>query len=297
MKIFVTGIHGQVGWELHRQGEKQGHQILGFDHATLDIGDCQAVQETVLATRPDLVINCAAYTAVDRAEEEEARAYAVNEDGPAWLAEACSRAQIPLIHLSTDYVFDGNARQPYSEKDRVSPRGVDGRSKEAGERAVRARLSAHLIIRTSWVYGVHGNNFVKTMLRLGRNQQELKVVADQWGCPTAAADLAAALLEMARQIEVGSRQWGTYHCCGATATTWHGFAETLFALARGRLALQVEKVLAIASSDYPTPARRPLYSVLECGKLARHFQIELPSLATSLTALLDELAALEQSGP
>ncbi len=297
MKIFVTGIHGQVGWELHRQGEKQGHHILGFDHATLDISNRQAVQATVQAARPDLVINCAAYTSVDRAEEEEALAYAVNEDGPAWLAEACSRARIPLIHLSTDYVFDGSARQPYSEKDRVSPLGVYGRSKEAGERAVRARLSAHLIIRTSWVYGVHGNNFVKTMLRLGKNQQELKVVADQWGCPTAAADLAAALLDMARQLEAGSRQWGTYHCCGATATSWHGFAETLFALARDRLALQVEKVLAIPTSDYPTPAKRPLYSVLECGKLARHFQIKLPPLTTSLTALFDELVALEQSGP
>lgn len=295
MKILVTGINGQVGWELQRQG--QGLAIQGFDHAGLDISHRPAVLATVAAGSPDLVINAAAYTAVDRAEEDEATAQAVNGDGSAWLAEACSLARIPLIHLSTDYVFDGSASHPYDEAEPVSPLGVYGRSKEAGEQAVRRRLAEHLIIRTSWVYGVHGHNFVKTMLRLGKERSALQVVADQWGCPTAAGDLAAALLTLARRIEAGSRQWGTYHCCGATATSWHGFAEQIFALARGRLPLQVEKVHAITTADYPTPARRPAYSVLACDKLARDFQLRLPELRSSLRPVIDELVAREHNSP
>ncbi|MBU0681672.1 MAG: dTDP-4-dehydrorhamnose reductase [Proteobacteria bacterium] len=297
MRILVTGINGQVGWELRRQGGNLGVDILGVDHAALDISDRQGVLAAVVSHRPNLVINAAAYTAVDRAEEQEAKAYAVNCDGPAWLAAACSQVKIPLMHISTDYVFDGTAQQPYSEEDAVSPLGVYGRSKEAGEREVRSRLDEHLIIRTSWVYGVHGQNFVKTMLRLGKNHHELKVVADQWGCPTAAADLAAALLKLARQIKAGTKRWGTYHCCGATATTWHGFAEAIFARCRGRIALQVEKVNAISTAEYPTPAKRPSYSVLACQKLAQDFQIRLPELSISLTTVINELALLEQSGP
>ncbi len=297
MKIVVTGINGQVGWELKRQGVQQGLEILGFDHASLDISNRQQVLASVASCRPDLVINCAAYTAVDRAEEEEAKAYAVNRDGPAWLAEACSQVEIPLIQLSTDYVFDGSASQPYIENDPVSPLGVYGRSKEAGEQEVRSRLAEHLIIRTSWVYGVHGHNFVKTMLRLAKDRQELKVVADQWGCPTSAIDLASALLDVAGKIKNGSTHWGTYHCCGATATSWHGFAETLFALCRERIVLAVEKVVAISTEQYPTPAKRPAYSVLNCQKLVRDFQIELPNLTDSLTAIIAELAAQEQSAP
>ncbi len=297
MKILVTGINGQVGWELRHQGQKQGLQILGVDHATLDISNHLAVLATVASSQADLVINCAAYTAVDRAEEDRERAYAVNCDGPAWLAEACSQNRIPLIHISSDYVFDGTASQPYSETDTVSPLGIYGRSKEAGEREVRARLAEHLIIRTSWVYGVHGQNFVKTMLRLAKNNRELKVVADQWGCPTAAGDLAAALLELAAQIAAGVEQWGTYHCCGATATSWHGFAEKLFALCRGRIAHQVEMITAITTEQYPTPAKRPAYSVLNCQKLTRDFHIKMPELAASLDAVIEELALLEQSAP
>jgi dTDP-4-dehydrorhamnose reductase len=297
MKILVTGINGQVGWELQRQGQRQGFDILGLDRASLDIGNRPAVLETVATLRPALVINSAAYTAVDRAEEDVAMAQAVNSNGPAWLAEACSLARIPLIHLSTDYVFDGSGTRPYLETDPVSPLGVYGASKEAGEQAVRRCLAEHLIIRTSWVYGVHGHNFVKTMLRLGKQRRELKVVADQWGCPTAAGDLAAALLELARRIEAGRGQWGTYHCCGATAINWHGLAEQIFALVRGRLPLQVEKVHAITTADYPTPARRPAYSVLDCHQLARDFQITMPELTVSLTAVLDELVALEHNGP
>lgn len=297
MKILVTGINGQVGWELKRQGGKQGVEILGFGHASLDISNRQQVLATVASCRPDLVINCAAYTAVDRAEEEEAKAYAVNRDGPAWLAEACGQVEIPLIQISTDYVFDGSASQPYIENDPVSPLGVYGRSKEAGEQEVRSRLAEHLIIRTSWVYGVHGHNFVKTMLRLATSRQELKVVADQWGCPTSAIDLASALLHVADKINNGSTHWGTYHCCGATATSWHGFAETLFALCRDRITLEVEKVVAISTEQYPTPAKRPAYSVLNCQKLVRDFQIELPKLTDSLTAVIAELVVQEQSAP
>lgn len=193
MKILVTGINGQVGWELNRQAAKGARQIIGLDRVALDITDHQAVGHAVACHRPDLLINCAAYTAVDRAEEEEELAQAVNGDGPARLAEACRPRHIPLIHLSTDYVFDGTGVRPYLESDAVAPLGVYGRSKERGERRLREVLPEHVILRTSWVYGVHGHNFVKTMLRLARQHRQLKVVADQWGCPTAAADLAGVL--------------------------------------------------------------------------------------------------------
>ncbi|MEN8257358.1 MAG: dTDP-4-dehydrorhamnose reductase [Thermodesulfobacteriota bacterium] len=297
MKILVTGINGQVGWELRRQGEERGVEILGFDHAALDITNRLAVIEIVAASGAALVINCAAYTAVDQAEEEEEKAYAVNRDGPAWLAEACNGNQIPLIHLSTDYVFDGTADRPYSEEDAVSPLGVYGSSKEAGEQEVRARLAEHLILRTSWVYGVHGHNFVKTMLRLAKEHKELRVVADQWGCPTSAADLAGVLLDLAAKIKIGPHYWGTYHCCGATATSWHGFAETLFGLGQGKISHQVEKVIALTSEQYPTPAKRPASSVLDCQKLADDYQIRMPELPESLGQLIKELAAMEQSAP
>ena len=296
MKILVTGINGQVGWELNRQAAKGARQIIGLDRVALDITDHQAVGHAVACHRPDLLINCAAYTAVDRAEEEEELAQAVNGDGPARLAEACRPRHIPLIHLSTDYVFDGTGVRPYLESDAVAPLGVYGRSKERGERRLREVLPEHVILRTSWVYGVHGHNFVKTMLRLARQHRQLKVVAYQWRCPTAAADLAGVLLTLADRIAAGTCHWGTYHCCGATVTTWHGFAEQLFALCQGRIPLKVEQVLAIASADYPTPAKRPAYSVLDCGKLAGRLQITMPPLVESLAAVVDELAVQQEDG-
>ncbi|MBU0909132.1 MAG: dTDP-4-dehydrorhamnose reductase [Proteobacteria bacterium] len=289
MKILVTGINGQVGWELLRQGPLHDCRIIGFAHNTLDITDSQAVSRELENNSPDLVINCGAYTAVDKAEAEEKKAWAVNRDGPAWLAASCAREHIPLIHLSTDYVFNGLASKPYTETSATAPLGVYGKSKAAGEEEVRAKLSNHLIIRTSWVYGIHGQNFVKTILRLVQEKEELKVVDDQWGCPTFAGDLALALLTMAKKIHTGQTNcWGTYHCCGATAVTWCAFATFILDLARKIHPVKVRNIIPITSEEYPTTAPRPKYSVLDCQKVYSVFGIRLPALSTSLDAFFAE---------
>src|SRR5207237_6952913 len=187
--------------------------------------------DAVQRERPDIVINAAAYTAVDRAEREAEAAFAVNATGPALLAAACKAAAIPLIHISTDYVFDGSKEGPYREDDPVNPLGAYGRSKAAGDRAVRAALAEHVILRTAWVYSAHGHNFVRTMLRLASERPVLRVVADQIGSPTSAADIAAAIGTIVQQIAGGKAGWGTYHFAGAGAVTWHGFAAAILELA------------------------------------------------------------------
>jgi dTDP-4-dehydrorhamnose reductase len=289
MNILITGINGQVGWELLRQGPLHGCRIIGFDRNALDITDRQAVSREIENNSPDLVINCGAYTAVDKAEAETEKCWSVNRDGPAWLAASCAREHIPFIHLSTDYVFNGQASKPYTETSPTDPLGIYGRSKAAGEEEVRARLANHLIIRTSWVYGIHGRNFVKTILRLGQEREELKVVADQWGCPTFAGDLALALLTMAKKIHAGQTGcWGTYHCCGATAVTWYAFAKAILDLARKIHPVKVRKILPITSEEYPTAVPRPKYSVLDCRKIQSAFGIRLPDLASSLDTFFAE---------
>ncbi len=288
-KILVTGINGQVGWELHRKCSLAGFEVIGCDRNDLDITDQQAVEAKIHQSHPDIVINCAAYTAVDQAETDVKQAYAVNRDGPAFLAENCALLSIPLIHISTDYVFDGQATQPYTEDDPVNPLGVYGKSKEAGEKEIRKRLDNHLIIRTSWVYGIHGQNFVKTMLRLGGEREELRVVVDQWGCPTFAGDLADALLEITRKIQQGGPiPWGTYHCSGTTKTSWHGFAEQIFEMARDVMPLQVKRVVPIPTSEFPTPAKRPMYSVFDCSRIKSAFDVELGILHSGIEKLIKQ---------
>jgi dTDP-4-dehydrorhamnose reductase len=272
MKLLVLGAGGQVGRELCRLAWPEGYQIAAFDHAGLDIARRDQVFAAVVQERPDIVVNAAAYTAVDRAESEPDAAWAANCSGPANLAAACHDAAIPLVHISTDYVFDGSKAGPYRADDPVSPLGVYGASKEAGERAVRAALAQHVIVRTAWVYSAHGHNFVRTMLRLAAERPVLRVVADQIGSPTSAADLAAALAAIIARLADGEARWGTYHFAGAGAVSWYGFAAAIFELAapwRGAPPL----VEAIATADYPTLARRPANSVLDCGKIGEAFAI------------------------
>lgn len=298
MKLLVTGANGQLGWELVRRCPHHGAVVAGFDRAGLDISDNGAVRRIFDQTRPELVINCAAYTAVDRAESEVEAAFRANCDGPANLAESCARAGVPLVHLSTDYVFDGSLPRPYREDDPVAPLGVYGRSKEAGERQVRRALVEHVILRTAWVYGVHGQNFVKTMLRLGRERQELAVVADQLGCPTCAADLAEVLLVLAAKIlRQGVGHWGTFHCCGAGEASWHFFAVEIFRLvaARGEN-LAIKRLRPIATADYPTPACRPANSRLDCSRLREVYQTGLPDWRQSLARMLGELLESDRCG-
>ncbi|MCP5159609.1 MAG: dTDP-4-dehydrorhamnose reductase [Gammaproteobacteria bacterium] len=269
MQIIVTGAQGQVGWELTQRAPRLGHAVLAWDQTELDITDAAAVDRALSASGADVVINAAAYTAVDKAEQEAERAFAVNRDGPAHLAAACARMNIPLLHLSTDYVYDGVKSGAYVEDDPTAPIGVYGASKLAGDQAVRQLLSRHLILRVSWVFGVHGHNFVKTILRLAREREELRVVADQQGCPTFAGDIADTLLELAgRIVEIDTNDtWGTYHYCGEPATTWHGFASAIVEQARARESLPLKTITAITTADYPTPAARPANSVLDCSQL------------------------------
>ncbi|KAB2927250.1 MAG: dTDP-4-dehydrorhamnose reductase [Candidatus Contendobacter sp.] len=288
MRIIVIGAQGQVGWELTRRAVALGHDVLAWDLAELDITDAAAVDRELAASGGDVAINAAAYTAVDRAEQEPALAFAVNRDGPAHLAAACARSNIPLLHISTDYVYDGAKIDPYVEDDPTTPLGVYGESKLAGDEAVGRLLPRHLILRVSWVFGIHGHNFVKTILRLAREREELRVVADQYGCPTFAGDIADTLLDLAGRIaEIDARDaWGVYHYCGEPVTTWHGFASAIVELARARESLPVKTVTTITTTDYPTPAARPVNSVLDCTKLAARFGIRPRPWQAGLEALL-----------
>jgi dTDP-4-dehydrorhamnose reductase len=287
MKILVVGANGQLGWELCRKGEKQGFEIVSLDLPEFDISDPLAVKRAVSQAGLSLVINAAAYTAVDKAESEPKLAFAINRDGPAYLASSCGEAGIPLIHISTDYVFDGDKRGPYLEIDPVSPLGVYGKSKAEGEAEVRDHLHEHIIIRTAWLYGVHGQNFVKTMLRLGSEREVVRVVADRSGCPTYAADLAEAILAIALFIKERRQiAWGTYHCSGKGVTTWHGFAEAIFALARQHVSFKVKRVEPISSAEYPTSAKRPANSALDCSLLTRNFGIQPKPWPESLAHMI-----------
>jgi dTDP-4-dehydrorhamnose reductase len=288
MKLLVLGAGGQVGHELCRLAWPAGYQLAAFGRDSVDITEHDAVVAAVARERPDIVINAAAYTAVDRAESEPDAAWAGNCTGPANLAAACHGAAIPLIHLSTDYVFDGSKTAPYREDDPVKPLGIYGSSKEAGDRAVRDALARHVILRTAWVYSAHGHNFVKTMLRLAGERPLLRVVADQIGSPTSAADIAAAIGAVVQRLDAGNSSWGTYHFAGGGAVSWHGFAEAIFELAepwRG----PPPRIEAITTADYPTPARRPANSVLDCSRIGEVFGIVPRPWRQALAEVIGEL--------
>jgi dTDP-4-dehydrorhamnose reductase len=288
--LLIVGSNGQLGWELVRRSGLQGLEAHGLDCPGIDIGDDSSTRSCLAPLQSRVIVNAAAFTAVDRAESDADAAFAVNRGGPRNLAMYCKEHGIPLIHISTDYVFDGTKEGAYVEEDPVAPIGVYGRSKEAGEGEVRELLENRVIVRTAWLYGVHGQNFVKTMLRLGRERETLRVVVDQWGCPTYAADLADAVLEIAGLYVSGSKvSWGTYHYCGAGETSWHGFAEAIFELARKHERLKVKEVVPITTAEYPTPARRPANSVLDCSKMERNFGIRPRPWKESLAKMIDRL--------
>ncbi|UVE18792.1 dTDP-4-dehydrorhamnose reductase [Pseudomonas sp. LS44] len=291
MKVLITGAHGQVGHELLRHAPAD-FEVHGLGSAELDIADAAQVQAAVEHLRPQLIINAAAYTAVDKAESEAERAYAVNRDGVTHLARAAAELGIPVLHISTDYVFAGDAEQPYRETDATAPSGVYGASKLAGEQALSELCPQHLILRTSWVFGAHGNNFVKTMLRLGRERDTLGVVADQRGGPTPAAAIADALWQLAtRYREQGALHWGIFHFSGTPACTWHAFAVEIFRQAAELGLLEREpQVNAISSAAYPTPAKRPAWSVLDGERLRQAHGIGAPDWRLGLREVLLELA-------
>lgn len=290
-KLLVFGAGGQVGRELTLGQTPAGVQVDGVNHDDADITDAGAVSRAVLRYTPDVIVNAAAYTAVDKAESDPDRAFAVNENGPRILARAARDAGAVLIHLSTDYVFDGRKSQPYLEDDAVAPASVYGRSKAAGEQAVREACPRHLILRTAWVYAAHGQNFLRTMLRLARERDLVRVVADQHGTPTAAADIAQAIFALAPKLG-GDAEFGTFHLTNSGRTTWHGFAEAIFADLKER-GLPAPRVEAITTAEYPTPATRPAMSVLDGSKLERSYGLRLRPWQTALRDTVDALLAAE----
>lgn len=289
MKILLTGARGQLGWELRRTLACQA-EVVALDSRALDLADADAIRRVVRALAPRVIVNPAAYTAVDKAEGEAELARAVNATAPGVLAEEAARLGALLLHYSTDYVFDGSGERPWREDDTTGPLNVYGATKLAGERAIQASGCRHLIFRTSWVYGARGANFLLTMRRLMRDRPELKIVADQIGAPTWCRDLAEASAAVLAQLASPARgsdrpePWGVYHMSNAGETSWHGFAEAILALDPPETP---PRLLPIPTSDYPTPAKRPLNSRLDNDKLARVFGIRLPDWRDELKLCLD----------
>lgn len=257
-----------------REAKSFGFEAIGFDLPQIDITIKPDVEKILNNIKPAIVINAAAYTNVDRAEEERGVCFAANCTGPENIAAVCNSLEIPLFHISTDYVFDGSGNTPYTEKDIVSPINVYGQSKAEGDNAIRNILEKHIIIRTSWLYGMHGHNFIKTILRLGKEKEVIEVVSDQFGSPTFATDLAGAILTIPSHIKNNSCDiWGTYNFCGAGITTWHGFAEKIIEEARKYTHIKTIQVKPITSKEYPVKAGRPSYSALDCSLINRKFGI------------------------
>lgn len=285
MRVLIFGRTGQVGRELGRIAWRPGVTVQQLDRSECDLATPAAAGGKVLEMRPDVVINAAAHTAVDRAESEPDLAAAINHGSPSAMADACRAIGAKLIHLSTDYVFDGKKRVPYVEDDPVAPLSVYGRSKHVGEAAIRARLAEHIILRTSWVFASHGSNFVRTMLRVAKERTELRIVADQWGAPTAARDIAHAIAAIVDRIAAGRGAWGTFHFTSGEPTTWFVFAEAIFAL-RGA----GPRLVPVTTEEYKTPARRPLYSVLNCARVGKYYGFAQPCWRAALADVMGELA-------
>lgn len=297
MKLLLVGANGQVGHALRRSLAPLGEVVVttrdgrfddGVACETLDLADLDAIVPLVARVRPDVVVNAAAYTAVDRAEDEAELAFRVNAQATGRLAAACAAADVPLVHYSTDYVFDGQGSRPYREDDATAPLGVYGNSKRDGEVAITQSGVRHLILRTAWVYGMHGHNFLRTMLRVGAERDELRVVADQHGCPTPAWLIADTTAKIVQQ---GIAESGIRHLVAGGQTTWHGFAEAIFDEASQRgLITRRPAVTPIGTADYPTRAVRPAYSVLDTERLREEYRLQLPDWRDALSRTFDDAA-------
>jgi len=276
-KILLTGTTGQVGWELRRALMPLG-EIIAPDRHALDLANPDSIRAMIRNVQPDVIVNPAAYTAVDKAESEPELAIAINSIAPEIMAEEALRLRAVMIHYSTDYVFDGQKTTPYTEQDPTNPLGVYGKTKLAGEQAIQAVGGAHLILRTSWVYSRMGKNFLLTMLRLARERQELKVVSDQIGAPTwsrSIAEITAAI--MFADLDRWQDFNGIYHLSASGKTNWYEFAKEILANDPDRSKQIIDRLIPITTAEYPTPAQRPAYSLLDCSKLIDRFQLHIPN--------------------
>ncbi|MDD0823419.1 dTDP-4-dehydrorhamnose reductase [Mannheimia sp. AT1] len=272
-KFLITGANGQVGYCLTQQLQNKA-EILAVDRDKLDITDRDEVFQTIETFRPDVIINAAAHTAVDRAESEQALSEAINVKGVQYLAEAAQQYGAILLHISTDYVFSGEGEKPYRENDTTVPQGVYGKTKLAGEQVALSHCERTVVLRTAWVFGEHGNNFVKTMLRLGKERESLGVVADQFGGPTYAGDIASTLIQIAESLLSGQKSYGIYHFTGFPYVSWFEFSQAIFNQAVSQNVLEKAPLVnGIATSDYPTPAKRPANSRLDLTKIQKTFDI------------------------
>lgn len=293
MRILIAGGQGQVGSALAQIGKERGLDLVALGRSDLDVVDAASIAKAFEKFQPELLINAAAYTAVDMAESEAELAYAINETATALLADACTAVNIPMLHISTDYVFDGSKEGLYTEDDPVNPLSVYAKSKEAGERALLERVERHIILRTSWVFAIQGINFVKTMVRLARDRERLTVVADQFGGPSSARGIADVLLTIAAQYEKSAAvAWGTYHYCQKPYVSWHQFAQAIIerATEMGLVDHPVE-VAPIPSSEFPTPVTRPANSRLDTSKLISTFKMSDSSWLSDLDTVLESVCS------
>jgi dTDP-4-dehydrorhamnose reductase len=293
MKILVTGKNGQVGFELMRSLAPLG-TVVGIDIDECDLQDSLAIERLLDKVQPALIVNPAAYTAVDKAETEQVLAHAINAKAPEVMAQYAARHNIPIIHYSTDYVFDGLKEGAYLETDEVNPQSVYGKTKALGEAAVRNHAPKHIILRTSWVFGSHGGNFLKTILKLAQERDKLSIVSDQVGSPTSAALLADVTAEIVKQLFAPAAldKYGTYHLVTEGYTSWHGYAQFVVARANAldlQTKISSEAIMAIKSSEYPVPAARPANSRLDTTKLSRVFSVSLPSWQVEVEKVIHQL--------
>ena len=289
MKVLVLGSNGQLGRCLYDQFSGTNYDVIYSCKDKIDLCDINSLKEKIIFIKPDIVINAAAFTAVDNAEEQTKKANLINHLAVSTIANICNELGAWLVHISTDYVFDGNAKNPYKEDEKTNPQCVYGQSKLKGELAIKSSGSKYIILRTAWVFSEYGNNFLKTMLRLGKDRKELNVVGDQLGCPTYAQDIAKAIVSMLSNIVLTKSNSEIFHFCGDDACTWHEFAKVIFLEAKALGYATPVHVNSIMTADYPTPALRPGYSVLECSKVKHVYGLEPSNWRSGIKTVLKKL--------
>ena len=288
MKILVLGCKGQLGRCLNDQLVNTEHEVIYTSREQIDIADFEVTKNQILKASPDLIINATAYTAVDKAEEDQKTANLINHLAVKNIADICNQLECWLIHVSTDYVFDGNSNVPYKEVDQTNPQGTYGETKLKGELAIQASGCKHIILRTAWVFSEYGNNFLKTMLRLGVERDELSIVGDQIGCPTYAQDIAGSIVEIALQLN-SRKDNGIYHYCGDQPCSWYDFANEIFDQAMKNNLKIPSIVNSIETSAYPTSAKRPAFSVLNCSKIENNFGVNASNWHDGIVKVISKL--------